>query len=108
MKEGMGGEGDHQQQHEGSEEPTGVGNASAPTIIHIWCTTRSKFSVDTFLEAKVGAFKVLLAEKCDIPADQQRLIYKGRILKDDSSLQSYGTFPFSLFLYRNNLHRTPT
>lgn len=86
----MGGEGDHQQQHEGSEEPTGVGNASAPTVIHIRCTNGSKFSVETFLEAKIGDFKVLLAEKCDIPADQQRLIYKGRILKDDSSLQSYG------------------
>ena len=72
--------------NEGSEESTEVGNASAPTIIHIWCTTRSKFSVDTFLEAKVGAFKLLLAEKCDIPTNQQRMIYKGRIPKDDSSL----------------------
>jgi ubiquilin len=94
----MGGEGDHLQQHEGSEEASGVGNASAATVIHIRCTNGSKFSVETDLEAKVGVFKVLLAEKCDIPADQQRLIYKGRILKDDNSLHSYGTFPLSLFL----------
>ena len=67
----MGGEGDHQQQHEGSEEPTGVGNASASIVIHIRCTNRSNFSVETFLEAKIGDFKVFLAEKCDIPADQQ-------------------------------------
>jgi ubiquilin len=86
----MGGEGDHLQQHEGSEEASGVGNASAATVIHIRCTNGSKFSVETDLEAKVGVFKVLLAEKCDIPADQQRLIYKGRILKDDNSLHSYG------------------
>lgn len=86
----MGGEGDHQQQREGSEEASGVGNASAATVIHIRCTNGSRFSVETNLEANVGAFKVLLAEKCDIPADQQRLIYKGRILKDDNSLHSYG------------------
>ncbi|KAJ4963465.1 hypothetical protein NE237_023404 [Protea cynaroides] len=29
-------------------------------------------------------------QNCDIPAEQQRLIYKGRILKDDQTLESYG------------------
>lgn len=86
----MGGEGDHPQQSAASEESNGLANISAAAIIHIRCTNGSKFSVETDLEAKVGAFKVLLAEKCDIPADQQRLIYKGRILKDDNSLHSYG------------------
>ncbi|KAL2455618.1 putative Ubiquitin family protein isoform 3 [Forsythia ovata] len=32
----------------------------------------------------------LLAQICDVPSDQQCLIYKGRILKDDQTLVSYG------------------
>ncbi|CAA2978278.1 ubiquitin domain-containing DSK2a-like [Olea europaea subsp. europaea] len=38
----------------------------------------------------VGEFKALLAQNCDVPVEQQRLIYKGRILKDDQTLVSYG------------------
>lgn len=38
----------------------------------------------------MGAFKEVVAGSCDVPAPQQRLIYKGRILKDEQTLESYG------------------
>ncbi|KAF7829040.1 ubiquitin domain-containing protein DSK2a-like isoform X1 [Senna tora] len=58
--------------------------------INIRCSNGSKFSVQISLDSTVQLFKELVARNCDIPADQQRLIYKGRILKDDQALQSYG------------------
>lgn len=58
--------------------------------VNIRCSNGSKFSVQIKLDSVVGSFKSVIAQKCDIPADQQRLIYKGRILKDDQTLFSYG------------------
>ncbi|XP_073270587.1 ubiquitin domain-containing protein DSK2b-like isoform X2 [Primulina huaijiensis] len=58
--------------------------------VHIRCSNGTKFSVRTILQSTVGEFKALLAQNCDVPAEQQRLIYKGRILKDDQSLLVYG------------------
>ncbi|XAR58043.1 hypothetical protein NMG60_11026384 [Bertholletia excelsa] len=61
--------------------------------IQIRCSNGSKFSVQIGLDSTVGSFKSVLAQNCDIPAEQQRLIYKGRILKDDQTLESYGLEP---------------
>ncbi|XP_042066341.1 ubiquitin domain-containing protein DSK2b-like [Salvia splendens] len=58
--------------------------------VNIRCSNGSKFSVKTTLELTVAEFKGVLAHNCDVPAEQQRLIYKGRILKDDQTLASYG------------------
>ncbi|KAM1483268.1 hypothetical protein ACFX1Q_035188 [Malus domestica] len=77
----MGGEGD-------SSEPKVSGEGGEQ--INIRCSNGSKFSVRASLDSTVGAFKEVLSQNCDIPADQQRLIYKGRILKDDQTLTSYG------------------
>ncbi|OMO79985.1 hypothetical protein CCACVL1_13256 [Corchorus capsularis] len=82
----MGAEGD-------SSEPRLGGNGGGEdegVMINIRCSNGTKFTVRSSLESTVGSFKALLAQNCDIPADQQRLIYKGRILKDDQTLQSYG------------------
>ncbi|XP_052196713.1 ubiquitin domain-containing protein DSK2b-like isoform X2 [Diospyros lotus] len=68
-----------------SNNPVGGG-----VTIHIRCSNGSKFSVQISLDSTVGSFKSVLAHNCDIPAEQQRLIYKGRILKDDQTLESYG------------------
>ncbi|XP_077246838.1 ubiquitin domain-containing protein DSK2b-like isoform X2 [Tasmannia lanceolata] len=65
-------------------------NSGGIATVHVRCSNGSKFSVQTSLDSTVGAFKTLLAGNCDIPAEQQRLIYKGRILKDDQTLESYG------------------
>ena len=41
-------------------------------------------------ETLVADLKVKIAEKCSIPAPEQRVIYKGSILKDERTLASYG------------------
>lgn len=65
-------------------------NAGGGVTVHVRCSNGSKFSVQISLESTVRAFKAVLSQNCDIPAEQQRLIYKGRILKDDQTLESYG------------------
>ncbi|XP_038974040.1 LOW QUALITY PROTEIN: ubiquitin domain-containing protein DSK2a-like, partial [Phoenix dactylifera] len=69
--------------------PCAAGSCGSATV-HIRCSNGSKFSVQTSLDSTVEAFKAVVAGKCDVPAEQQRLIYKGRILKDDQTLASYG------------------
>ncbi|XWS33946.1 hypothetical protein CRYUN_Cryun22dG0126500 [Craigia yunnanensis] len=80
----MGG-GDNTATEEDSQTDTGDG-----VTINIRCSNGSKFSVQINMDSSVDSFKAVLARKCDIPVDQQRLIYKGRILKDDQTLKSYG------------------
>lgn len=58
--------------------------------IHIRCSNGNKFLVKASLSSTVGALKATLVEKSTIPVDRQRLIYRGRVLKDDDSLESYG------------------
>ncbi|KAI3798789.1 hypothetical protein L1987_34068 [Smallanthus sonchifolius] len=58
--------------------------------VNVRCSNGTKFSVQASLESSVESFKCVVAQNCDIPAGQQRLIYKGRILKDDQTLKSYG------------------
>ncbi|KAF7062165.1 hypothetical protein CFC21_068795 [Triticum aestivum] len=70
-------------------EPAGAA-AAAQATLHIRGTSGNKFAVRADLGATVGEFKAVVAESCDVPAPQQRLIYKGRILKDDQTLASYG------------------
>lgn len=86
-----------------TSEGSGFGGG---VTIHVRCTNGSKFSVQISLDSNVGSFKSVVAEKCDIPAEQQRLIYKGRILKDDQSLKSYGiVLNFILIIRTLNLFR---
>ncbi|XP_076912886.1 ubiquitin domain-containing protein DSK2b-like [Bidens hawaiensis] len=58
--------------------------------LNIRCSNGNKFSVQATLRSTIADFKDLLANNCDVPANQQRLIYKGRILKDDQTLDTYG------------------
>ncbi|KAJ6800607.1 ubiquitin domain-containing protein DSK2b-like [Iris pallida] len=67
-----------------------AGGSGGAVTVHIRCSNGTKFSVEADPESAVGAFKAQLAGACDVPADQQRLIYKGRILKDEQTLASYG------------------
>ncbi|CAL9194886.1 unnamed protein product [Musa hybrid cultivar] len=70
-------------------DPDGTGDSDTVTL-QVRCSNGSRFSVEAALDSTVGTLKAALVEKCDVPAEQQRLIYKGRILKDEQTLQSYG------------------
>ncbi|ETW07053.1 hypothetical protein H310_03132 [Aphanomyces invadans] len=48
-----------------------------------------KLTVEADLDGSVLAFKVELEKLTDVPASQQRLIYKGKVLKDELTLASY-------------------
>ncbi|KAK4491485.1 hypothetical protein RD792_002235 [Penstemon davidsonii] len=75
----------------GAEGESSVSMGAGEEVnINIRCSNGAKFSVKTSLESMVGEFKSLLGQNCEVPAEQQRLIYKGRILKDDQTLVSYG------------------
>ena len=88
----MGADGDSVDAGDSAAAAAAVGDGAT---VHIRSSNGSKFSVQTDLESTVGSFKAVIAEKSDVPAEQQRLIYKGRILKDEQTLASYGE-PFLL------------
>ncbi|CAN4109784.1 unnamed protein product [Withania somnifera] len=67
-----------------------VSGTGKGVTINIRCSSGSKFAVQINLDSSVGSFKSILVELANIPAEQQRLIYKGRILKDEQTLESYG------------------
>jgi hypothetical protein len=76
-----------------SGEPGAPGSELA--TLHIQYTNGSKFPVRINLSTTIAAFKAIIAESCDMLVPQQRLICKGRILKDDQTLASYVTcLPF--------------
>lgn len=49
-----------------------------------------KFQAEIETSATVRELKEEVARKCDTSAEQQRLIYKGQVLKDDKTVESYG------------------
>ncbi|KAJ8544757.1 hypothetical protein K7X08_017340 [Anisodus acutangulus] len=67
-----------------------IAGGGETVTINVRCSNGSKFSVQVSLDSTVGSFKSILSQPSDISAEQQRLIYKGRILKDDQTLKSYG------------------
>eukprot|EP01121_Diplochlamys_sp_Union-15-3_P007800 TRINITY_DN2017_c0_g1_i2.p1 TRINITY_DN2017_c0_g1~~TRINITY_DN2017_c0_g1_i2.p1 ORF type:complete len:320 (-),score=76.59 TRINITY_DN2017_c0_g1_i2:23-982(-) len=55
--------------------------------IHFKTTLGTKFTLEVSPKITVGELKVLVAEKSQIPADNQRLIYTGQVLKNESTLE---------------------
>ena len=49
-----------------------------------------KFQAEIEASATIRELKEEVARKCDTAAGQQRLIYKGQVLKDDRTVDSYG------------------
>lgn len=50
-----------------------------------------KYSLEVEKENTLLQVKEQLSSQCNIPAVEQRLIFKGQILKDDRTVESYGT-----------------
>lgn len=50
-------------------------------------------NVSTQAESTVAELKEAIAGKTDAPAKDQRLIYKGQVLKDDKTVNDYGQRP---------------
>ena len=59
--------------------------------VNIKCSNSDKATVEIESDQlTVLELKTVVNEKLSIPVAQQRLILKGRVLKDDNQLESYG------------------
>lgn len=58
--------------------------------VNVKCSNADKYQVETTTSATVAEFKIALAAVSSVAAENQRLIYKGRVLKDDLALDFYG------------------
>ncbi|CAG8507594.1 10353_t:CDS:2 [Scutellospora calospora] len=57
--------------------------------INVKCSNDQKYSVTIDTSKTVLEFKQAIAEESETPADRQRLIYSGRVLKDNDTLETY-------------------
>lgn len=64
---------------------------SGSITVNIKCSTGLNFSASVEVSSTILDFKKQLAELSKIPAEQQRLIYSGHVLKDPQTVESYGT-----------------
>ena len=58
--------------------------------VFIKTTSGKSFELDVDVREPVSAVKQSIAAREGVPSTQQRLIYRGRVLKDDATLESYG------------------
>ncbi|KAM0926876.1 hypothetical protein ACQ4PT_003049 [Festuca glaucescens] len=73
----------------GSDDGKSPAPGAVATLTIRWATG-GKFTVLADLGSTVGMFKEIVTKSCYVPAPRQCLIYKGRILKDEQTLKSYG------------------
>ncbi len=57
--------------------------------INIKCSNADKATITVETSATVEVMKIKIEECLSVPAAQQRLIYKGRVLKDDLTVEHY-------------------
>lgn len=71
-------------------DDTGVANDTSITFT-VKSSTDAKFTLTLPISTPVSELKQKLssAEYADTPADRQRLIYSGRVLKDNETLETY-------------------
>lgn len=62
----------------------------APLSLAIKLHVRSLQNVEVDSEVTVAEFKEILAPLSDTPANNQRLIHRGHLLKDEKKLSEYG------------------
>lgn len=69
--------------------PFFITNMSDLITITIKLSGDSKYEVSVAPASTVLALKEEIATKADVPADRQRLIYSGKVLKDGETVESY-------------------
>lgn len=74
--------------------PDAGASSEVTVMINVRSSNGSKFPVQTKLDVTVALLKEVVAGNSGVPKELQRLIYKGKILKDDQTLESYGLFAF--------------
>src|SRR5688500_13333869 len=79
-----------------SESDTNNGATITVTVKAVNGTT---FTAEVSPDSTVEDFKKILEQKCNIPYQQQRLIYSGHVLKDPSTVGSYGKYSLIFFFY---------
>ncbi|KMZ75844.1 Ubiquitin domain-containing protein DSK2b [Zostera marina] len=70
--------------------PDAGASSEVTVMINVRSSNGSKFPVQTKLDVTVALLKEVVAGNSGVPKELQRLIYKGKILKDDQTLKSYG------------------
>eukprot|EP01083_Nonionella_stella_P015952 44626_1 len=63
---------------------------SGEITVTIKCTTGQKFTVELTPDKNIKDLKELCSKETDVEVERQRLIYKGHVLKDDRTIESYG------------------
>lgn len=73
-----------------TETGTEKSGAGSDTLeLSIKCTSSPDFTVSINKDATVKDLKDLIAEQHDVPADKQRLIFSGRMMKDAMTLKEF-------------------
>lgn len=57
--------------------------------VTVKCSNDTKYTVAIDSTKTVHEFKEAIALQADTPAERQRLIYSGRVLKDTDTIESY-------------------
>ena len=58
--------------------------------IKVRCSSGEKYSIEVELSMTILETKQKLVDVTSVPVERQRLIYKGKVLKDPETLESYG------------------
>ncbi|KAI0776334.1 hypothetical protein BD413DRAFT_528502 [Trametes elegans] len=64
-------------------------SSSSEILINVKGPSELKLQISISTDKTVSELKQAIAEKSDVPADRQRLIYSGRVLKDEDALSAY-------------------
>lgn len=57
--------------------------------VNVKASNDKKYSIEVDTDATIEEFKQLISSKTDITPERQRLIYSGRVLKDDEKIEAY-------------------
>lgn len=66
--------------------------------VTVKCNSGTKFDVSVELSKTVKEFKEMIVGQAGVSAGQMRLIHRGHVLKDGSTLESYGVCPILCLL----------